>query len=74
LANLYSGGEPELAASPQSATPHSTGNISVKEGSQPQQHTWNSKDLFFPAEISAAHSLHFNILCGLKVINSRHLQ
>ncbi len=40
--------EPEPAASPQSATPHSTGNISVKEGSQPQQHTWNSKALFFP--------------------------
>jgi hypothetical protein len=42
--------EPEPAASPQSATPHSTGNISVNEGSRPQQHTWNSKALFFPAQ------------------------
>ncbi len=41
--------EPEPAGSPQSATPHSTGNISVNEGSRPQQHTWNSKALFFPA-------------------------
>ncbi len=56
--------EPEPVASPQSATLHSTGNFSVKEGSQPQQHTWNSKALFFPGEITAAHSLHFNILCG----------
>ncbi len=42
--------EPEPAASPQSATPHSTGNISVKEGSRPQQHKWNSKALFFPTQ------------------------
>ncbi len=42
--------EPEPAASPQSATPHSTGNISVNEGSRPQQHTWNSKALFFAAQ------------------------
>ena len=41
--------EPEPAASPQSATLHSTGNISVNEGSRPQQHTWNSKASFFPA-------------------------
>jgi hypothetical protein len=34
--------EPEPAASPQSGTLHSTGSISVKEGSRPQQHTWNS--------------------------------
>ncbi len=54
--------EPEPVASPHSATPHSTGNISVKEGSRPQQHTWNSKALFFPGEITAAHSLHFQHL------------
>jgi hypothetical protein len=43
--------KPEPVASPQStilyyiqqATP-------LKEGSRPQQHTWNSKALFFPAE------------------------
>ncbi len=39
--------EPELAASPQSTTLHSTVNTSVIEGSRPQQHTWNSKPLFF---------------------------
>jgi hypothetical protein len=54
--------KPEPVASPQSATLHSTDNISVKEGSRPQQHTWNSKALFFPAEITAAHSLHFQHL------------
>ncbi len=58
--------ELEPVASPQSATPHSTGNISVKEGSRPQQHTWNSKPLFFPAEITAAHSLHFQHLMWTK--------
>ncbi len=51
--------EPEPVASPQSTTLHSTGNTFVKEGNRPQQHTWNSKALFFPAEITAAHSLHF---------------
>jgi hypothetical protein len=51
--------ELEPAASPQSATLHSTGNISVNEGSRPQQHTWKSKALFFPASNTAAHSLHF---------------
>ncbi len=54
--------EPEPAANPQSATLHSTGNISVNEGSRPQQHMWNSKALFFPAKITAAHSLHFQHL------------
>jgi hypothetical protein len=54
--------ELEPVTSPQSTILHSTGNTSVKEGSQPQQHTWNSKALFFPAEITAAHSLHFQHL------------
>jgi hypothetical protein len=53
LANLCSGGrykrEPYPVPSPQSTILHSIGNTSVKEGSQPQQHTWNSKALFFPA-------------------------
>ena len=39
--------EPEPAASPQSTTLHSTVNTSVKEGSRPQQHSWNNKPLFF---------------------------
>ncbi len=54
--------EPEPAASPQSATPHLTGNISVNEGSRPQQHMWNNKALFFPAKITAAQGLHFQHL------------
>ena len=51
------------------ATLHSTGNISAEdsvkqEQSQPQQHTWNSKlFVIFPAEATAAHSLHFQHLC-----------
>ncbi len=49
----------------QLATLHSTGNISAEgsvkqEQSRPQQHTWNSKlFVIFPAETTAAHSLHF---------------
>ncbi len=39
--------EPEPAASPQSTTLRSTVNTSVIEGSRSQQHTWNSKPLFF---------------------------
>jgi hypothetical protein len=52
----------------QSATLHSTGNISAEdsvkqEQSQPQQHMWNSKlFVIFPAEPIAAHSLHFQHL------------
>jgi hypothetical protein len=76
-ANLYNGGykrETEPVASPQSTTLHSTVNTSVKEGRRPQQHTWNSKGLFFPAEILLHIVYIFNILCGLKVISSRRLQ
>ena len=40
-ARLYMGAS--LALLPQSATTHSTGNISVGEESRPLQHTWNSK-------------------------------
>jgi hypothetical protein len=68
--------EPKPAASPQSTTLGSTVYTSVKEGSQPQQHTWNSKPLFFSRWNTAAHSLQYisNILWGLKVIGSRRLQ
>jgi hypothetical protein len=53
-------------ASHQSTILHSTGNTSVKEGSRSQQHMWNSKALFFPAEITAAYSLHFQHLMWTK--------
>ncbi len=58
--------EPELAASPQSTTLRSTVNTSVIEGSQPQQHTWNSNPLFFSRWNTAAHSLHFQHLMWTK--------
>jgi hypothetical protein len=58
--------EPEPAASPQSTTPRSTVNTSVKEGSRPQQHMWNSKPLFFSRWNTAAHSLHFQHLMWTK--------
>jgi hypothetical protein len=58
--------EPEPAASPQSTTLSSTVNTSVIEGSRPQQHTWNSKPLFFSRWHTAAHSLHFQHLMWTK--------
>ena len=67
--------EPEPAASPQSTKLHSTGNTSVIEGSRPQQYTWNSKLLFFSRWKILLHIVYIsNILCGLKVIDSRRLQ
>ena len=54
----------ETALLSQSVTLGSTGNISAEgsvkqEQSRPQQHTWNSKlFVIFPAENTAAHSLH----------------
>jgi hypothetical protein len=54
----------ETARHSQSATLHSTGNISV-EGIvyKNKQHTWSSKIVvIFPAESTAAHSLHFQHL------------
>jgi hypothetical protein len=60
-----------LAASPQSTTLHSTGNTSVKNSvtrtSRPQQHTWNSKPLLFPAELLLHIVYVSNILCGLRL-------
>ncbi len=50
-------------------------HLCENEESRPQQHTWNSKALFFPAQIYCCRIVYiFNILCGLKVIDSRHLQ
>ncbi len=58
----------------QSATLHSTGNISAEssehqEQSRPQQHMWNSKlFVIFPAKSTAAHSLHIqHPLCRLRL-------
>jgi hypothetical protein len=58
----------------QSATLHSTGNISAEssehqEQSRPQQHMWNSKlFVIFPLKSTAAHSLHIqHLLCGLRL-------
>ncbi len=67
---------PKLVASPQLTTLHSTGDISggqcIQEQSRPQQHTWNSKlFVIFPAEITAAQSLHFQHLMWTKVMSSR---
>jgi hypothetical protein len=69
---LYSEGRvykrvPELVASPQLTALHSKGNTSVKnsvERSRPQQHTWNSKPFFFPAELLLRKVY---ILCGLRL-------
>ncbi len=67
-ARLYKG--PREATRPQSTTLHSTGNTKecVNEGSRPQQHTWNSKALFLPAQIYCCTIVYiFNILWRLKV-------
>ncbi len=45
----------------------------TQEQSRPQQHTWNSKLLFFPLKITAAQSLHFQHLMWTVVISSRRL-
>ncbi len=37
-----------------------------EEGSRPQQHTWNSKALFYSRWNTAAHSLHFQQLMWTK--------
>ena len=58
----------ETARRSQLVTLRSTGNISAEgsvkqEQSWPQQHMWNSKlFVIFPAESTAAHSLHFHYL------------
>jgi hypothetical protein len=65
-----------MARLPQSVTLRSTGNISA-EGSVYKNkagHTWNSKlFVIFPAESTAAHSLHFNIFLWTEVISLRRL-
>ena len=51
-ARLYKGAR--AASLSQSTTPRSTGNISVREESRPQQHTWNSKGFFLLLKFTAA--------------------
>jgi hypothetical protein len=80
-ANLYlyivEGGykrELEPVASPQSTTLHSAGNTSVKKEVVHSNTRGTVRLCSIPAEI-LLHILYiFNILCGLKVINSRRLQ
>ncbi len=53
---------------------HRCGGKCIQEQSRQQQHTWNS-NLFviFPAETTAAQSLHFQHLMWTEVISSRRL-
>ncbi len=62
--------EPEPAASPQSATPHSTGNISVWTKKVGHGNTRGTVRLFsFPLKITAAHSLYFQHLMWTRGYN-----
>ena len=64
-ARLYKGARE--ASLSQSTTLHSTGNISVCEESQPQQHTWNSKGFVLSRSNLLLHnSLHFQHLMKTK--------
>jgi hypothetical protein len=50
------------------------GGQCTQEQSRPQQHTWNSKlFVIFPAEFTAAQSLHFQHIMWTEVMNSRCL-
>jgi hypothetical protein len=64
-ARLYKGAR--AASLSQSTTPRSTGNISVREESQPQQHTWKSKGFVLSRSNLLLHySLHFQHLMKTK--------
>jgi len=53
---------------------HSCRGQCIQEQSRPQQHMWNSKPfVIFPAENTAAQSLHFQHLMWTEVVNSRRL-
>ncbi len=66
--------EPEPVASPQSTTLHSTGNTSVKKEVGHSKTRGTVRLCSIPAEILLHIVYIFNILCGLKVIDSRRLQ
>jgi hypothetical protein len=62
---LYKGAR--AASLSQSTTPRSTGNISVREESRPQQHTWNSKGFVLSRSNLLLHNgLHFQHLMKTK--------
>jgi hypothetical protein len=61
-------------ASPESTTLHSTGNNSVKKEVGHSNTRGTVRLCSTPAEILLHIVYIFNILCGLKVINSRRLQ
>ena len=64
-ARLYKGAR--AASLYQSTTLHSTGNVSVCEGSQPQQHMWNGKGFVLSRSNLLLHnSLHFQHLMKTK--------
>ncbi len=53
---------------------HLCGGQCTQEQSQPQQYAWNSKlFVIFPAEFTAAQSLHFQHLMWTEVMSSRRL-
>jgi hypothetical protein len=69
-ANLYTGGRLQkgAGASGQPSVDYTTfyRQHLCEEGSRPQQHTWNSKALFYSRWNTAAHSLHFQHLMWTK--------
>ncbi len=72
-ARLYKG--PRTATRPQSTTLQSTGDISVWTKEVGHSNTRGTVRLCsFPLKFTAAQVYIFNILCRLKVIDSRHLQ
>ncbi len=76
---LYSEGRaykraPKLVASPHSTALHSKGNISAEDSVYKNKVGHNStRVVIFPAEITAAQSLHFQHLMWTEVVDSRHL-
>jgi hypothetical protein len=66
--------EPEPMASPQSTILHSTGNTSVKKEVGHSNTRGTVRLCSIPVEILLHIVYIFNILWGLKVINSRSLQ
>ncbi len=58
--------EPEPVASPQSTILHSTGNTSVKKEVGHSNTRGTVRLCSIPAEITAAHSLHFQHLMWTK--------
>ncbi len=66
--------EPEPVASPQLTILHSTGNTSVKKEVGHSNTRGTQGFVLFPLKLLLHIVYIFNILCGLKVTNSRRLQ